>query len=51
MSDMLKSCVYIFYKAFVVPLLHRTSFFTRPDFLMIFPIISVFKIPDLAARE
>ena len=44
---MLKSCVYFFYEAFVVPLLHRTSFFTRSDFKMIFQRISAFKIPDL----
>ena len=50
MSDMLKSCVYIFYEAFDVPLLHRTSFFARSDFKMNFPRISAFKIPDIAAR-
>ena len=36
MSDMLKSSVYmiiIFYEAFVVPLLHRTSFFYKIRFL------------------
>ena len=48
---MLKSCVYIFYEAFVVSLLHRSSFFTRSDLKMIFSRISAFKIPDLAARE
>ena len=49
---MLKSCVYIFfYEAFVVRLLHRTSFFTRSDFKTIFQRISAFKIQDLTARE